>query len=151
MGRALVEHCSTSGDEVFSYDHKALDIADAEAVESVIVAKRPDAVINCAAWTDVDGCETNPTKAEQVNSLGPANLARRRTPDYHLNRLRFRRPERRFLHATRSAATDQRLRTIQTRRRAKSAGSPRADDCRTHRIHLRAGRQKLPEQCRDLD
>ena len=57
------------------YDHKALDIADADAVESVIVEQRPDAVINCAAWTDVDGCETNPAKAEQVNSVGPENLA----------------------------------------------------------------------------
>jgi len=70
-----VEHCSASGDEVFSYDHDALDIANAEAVESAIAARRPDAVINCAAWTDVDGCETNPEKAEQVNALGPENLA----------------------------------------------------------------------------
>jgi dTDP-4-dehydrorhamnose reductase len=76
VGRALVEHCSAGGDEVFSYDHNSLDITDAEAVESVIAAQRPDAVINCAAWTDVDGCETNPSKAEQVNSLGPENLAR---------------------------------------------------------------------------
>ena len=76
VGRALVEHCSASGDEVFSYDHDALDIANAEAVESEIAARRPDAVINCAAWTDVDGCETNPEKAEQVNALGPENLAR---------------------------------------------------------------------------
>jgi len=76
VGRALVEHCSANGDEVFGYDHHALDIADARAVESEITEKRPDAVINCAAWTDVDGCETNPEKAEQVNSLGPENLAR---------------------------------------------------------------------------
>jgi dTDP-4-dehydrorhamnose reductase len=70
-----VEHCSASGDEVFGYDHRGLDIADAQAVESAIAARRPDAVINCAAWTDVDGCESNPAKAEQVNSLGPENLA----------------------------------------------------------------------------
>ena len=76
VGRALVEHCSASGDEVLSYDHSGLDIADVEAVESTIVEKRPDAVINCAAWTDVDGCESNPEKARQVNSLGPENLAR---------------------------------------------------------------------------
>jgi len=75
VGRTLVEHCSASGDEVFGYDHQALDIADASAVDSVITAKRPDAVINCAAWTDVDGCESNPEKAEQVNALGPENLA----------------------------------------------------------------------------
>jgi len=76
VGRALVEHCSRSGDEVFAYDHNALDIADARATESVISARRPDAVINCAAWTDVDGCETSPEKAERVNALGPENLAR---------------------------------------------------------------------------
>ena len=76
VGRALVEHCSASGDEVFSYDHQALDIADAKAVETTIGSQRPDAIINCAAWTDVDGCESNPEKAEQVNALGPENLAR---------------------------------------------------------------------------
>jgi dTDP-4-dehydrorhamnose reductase len=76
VGRALVEHCCASGDEVVGYDHGALDIADAGAVESAISAQHPDAVINCAAWTDVDGCETNPEKAEQVNALGPENLAR---------------------------------------------------------------------------
>jgi dTDP-4-dehydrorhamnose reductase len=76
VGRALVEHCSAGGDEVFAYDHQTLDIADARAVETEITAHRPDAVINCAAWTDVDGCETNPEKAERVNALGPENLAR---------------------------------------------------------------------------
>lgn len=76
VGRALVEHCSTRGDEVLAYDHKALDIAEAGAVEAVIGEQRPAAVINCAAWTDVDRCEGNPGKAERVNSLGPENLAR---------------------------------------------------------------------------
>ena len=76
VGRALVEHCLARGDEVLSYDHKGLDIADADAVETVIVAGRPDAVINCAALTDVDGCERDPEKARQVNALGPENLAR---------------------------------------------------------------------------
>ena len=76
VGRALVAHCTTKGDEIFSYDHKALDIADAAAVEAEITRQRPDAVINCAAWTDVDGCESNPEKAERVNAVGPQNLAR---------------------------------------------------------------------------
>ena len=58
VGTALAQHCSAGGDAVISYDHKGLDITDAGAVESVIVNERPEAVINCAAWTDVDGCET---------------------------------------------------------------------------------------------
>lgn len=76
VGRALTEHCLASGDEVLTYDHERLDIADAGAVESVIDETHPDAVINCAAWTDVDGCETNPEKARLVNAVGPENLAR---------------------------------------------------------------------------
>jgi len=76
VGRALVEHCRANGDEVLSYDRKGLDISDADAVESVIVRQLPEAVINCAAWTDVDGCESDPEKARQVNASGPENLGR---------------------------------------------------------------------------
>lgn len=76
MGRALSEHCLKSDDEVLSYDHSGLDIADAEAVESVVLDQRPEAVVNCAAWTDVDGCESNVEKARLVNAVGPENLAR---------------------------------------------------------------------------
>ncbi len=76
VGSALAEHCSAAGDAVISCDHAGLDITDAGAVESVIVNERPEAVINCAAWTDVDGCESNSEKAQQANALGPENLAR---------------------------------------------------------------------------
>lgn len=76
VGRALTEHCRTQGDEVFAYDHQSLDIADREKVEAVIAERRPDAVINCAAWTAVDKCEADPGKAKIVNALGPENLAR---------------------------------------------------------------------------
>ena len=76
VAQALVEHCSASGDQVLAYDHGGLDISDARSAEQLIVAQSPDAVINCAAWTDVDGCETNPEKARLVNALGPENLAR---------------------------------------------------------------------------
>ena len=76
VGRALGEHCLASGDKVLAYDHKTLDIGDAAAVDTVVSEQRPEAVINCAAWTDVDGCESNPVRAELVNSLGPENLAR---------------------------------------------------------------------------
>lgn len=76
VGRASVAHCRANSDEVVAYDRHALDIGDAEQVERVIGSERPDAVINCAAWTDVDGCESDPAKAERVNATGPENLAR---------------------------------------------------------------------------
>ena len=76
VGHALVEHCSAAGDEVLAYDHKGLDITEPQSVESVITRDVPDAVINCSAWTDVDGCESNPEKARTENALGPENLAR---------------------------------------------------------------------------
>lgn len=76
VGRALTEHCGTQGDEVFAYDHQSLDIADPQKVDATIGERRPDAVINCAAWTNVDACEGDPEKTRQVNSFGPENLAR---------------------------------------------------------------------------
>ena len=76
VGRALVAHCSGHGDEVLGYDRQSLDISDPVAVESTVMDQRPDAVINCAAWTDVDACESNAAKARQANGDGPENLAR---------------------------------------------------------------------------
>jgi dTDP-4-dehydrorhamnose reductase len=76
VGRALRAHCEANADLVMGYDHQGLDISDAEAVTRVIQADRPEAVINCAAWTDVDGCESNPERAFAANAVGPANLAK---------------------------------------------------------------------------
>jgi dTDP-4-dehydrorhamnose reductase len=75
VGTALAEHCAAFGDAVIGYDHTGLDITDWDAVEKVVDKERPDAIINCAAWTDVDGCETNAEKAMRANAHGPENLA----------------------------------------------------------------------------
>ena len=52
-----------------------VDIADGGAVRRVVREVRPDVVIHGAAWTDVDGCEREPERAERVNGQGAANIA----------------------------------------------------------------------------
>lgn len=75
VGRALVRHCGGLGDEVLALDHAALDISDERAVAETVGRERPEAVVNCAAWTNVDGCEGDPVRARGANALGPENLA----------------------------------------------------------------------------
>jgi dTDP-4-dehydrorhamnose reductase len=75
VGRAVVDYSTNAGDEVFSLDRHALDITDAAAINKIMERARPDAVINCAAWTDVDGCESDRARAFEVNSFGPEKLA----------------------------------------------------------------------------
>ena len=75
VGTALAKHCAAGGDAVISYDHAGLDITDWDAVETAIDKEQPEAIINCAAWTDVDGCEINADKAMRANARGPENLA----------------------------------------------------------------------------
>lgn len=52
-----------------------VDISKKEDVQRIFVSEKPDIVIHTAAWTDVDGCELDPEKAEQVNVTGTLNVA----------------------------------------------------------------------------
>jgi dTDP-4-dehydrorhamnose reductase len=75
VGRAVVSHCTSQGERVIALDHRGLDIADKSKVDAAFDRERPDAVINCGAWTDVDGCELDPERAQVVNAHGPELLA----------------------------------------------------------------------------
>ena len=75
VGRAVAKQCAAAGDEVFAHDHESLDITNHESVRSTLERERPEAVINCAAWTDVDGCESNPQLAYAANAYAVENLA----------------------------------------------------------------------------
>jgi dTDP-4-dehydrorhamnose reductase len=68
LGRAVALDCRARGDEVFAHDRASLDITDAARVAEAFARERPDAVVNCAAWTDVDGCELDPARAFEINS-----------------------------------------------------------------------------------
>jgi dTDP-4-dehydrorhamnose reductase len=75
VGRATVSSFTTAGDVVTGLDHNALDISDESAVRATVESQSPDVVINCAAWTDVDGCEFDQQRAMRANALGPELLA----------------------------------------------------------------------------
>ena len=63
------------GCEIFPVDVDTLDISDSDAVNDFISKIKPRLIINCAAMTNVDGCETNLELADKVNAIGPKNLA----------------------------------------------------------------------------
>jgi dTDP-4-dehydrorhamnose reductase len=63
------------GDAARGVDIDEIDITSLESTERVLRTLKPDTVINCAAYTDVDGCESNVETAMQVNGEGVAHLA----------------------------------------------------------------------------
>lgn len=66
-----------AGTEVDYVDYDALDISDREAVDAWFAEHGPyDVVVNCAAITNVDGCEGDEEGAYRVNATGAENMAR---------------------------------------------------------------------------
>lgn len=63
------------GTEIIAADVDMLDITDYSSVEKFLNEKTPDIIINCAAMTDVDGCESKLELAMKVNAIGPRNLS----------------------------------------------------------------------------
>src|SRR3989338_2386286 len=61
---------------VFPASHRTADITDESALAGCMKKVRPDIVINCAAFINVDACEDHVLKAWQVNALGPGNIVR---------------------------------------------------------------------------
>ncbi|HUU54939.1 MAG TPA: dTDP-4-dehydrorhamnose reductase [Armatimonadota bacterium] len=61
--------------EVIRADLDDFDITEAKEARRALAAARPQMVIHCAAWTDVDGCERNPERAFQQNARGTWNVA----------------------------------------------------------------------------
>lgn len=78
LGRALVRALAASpGREIVAaVDLPELDIADADAVEALVAANPADFVVNAAAFTHVDRCESERDAAHRANAVGPGVLAR---------------------------------------------------------------------------
>ena len=75
LGRDVVAAAGDAGHEVVALARADLDITDAAAVGTAVRSAGPDAVINCAAWTDVDGAEADETAATAVNGAGAGHVA----------------------------------------------------------------------------
>ncbi len=71
LGHDLAIHCAAMGDDVVETDRQLLDVGDRDAVHGAVAGVRPDTVVNTAAWTAVDACEGDRSRALRVNALGP--------------------------------------------------------------------------------
>ena len=75
LGLAMQAELSRREIQFFALNSMDLDITNPESVNKMFSTSAPNIVVNCAAWTDVDGAEANKDMAFAVNALGPKNLA----------------------------------------------------------------------------
>ena len=61
--------------DAIACDHDTLDVTDRDAVLAAVATHRPGAVVNCAAWTAVDACESDPQRAFVANALAVRHVA----------------------------------------------------------------------------
>jgi len=73
LGKALMREWS--GDAVTGFSSRDADIRDPKQVQNAVQETRPEWIVLAAAYTDVDGCESNPDLAFAVNRDGPVNVA----------------------------------------------------------------------------
>ena len=75
LGREVVDAAARAGHAVVGLNRRGLDVTDADAVRERLCVERPDAVVNCAAYTDVDGAEQHRDTAFELNGRAPGVVA----------------------------------------------------------------------------
>jgi dTDP-4-dehydrorhamnose reductase len=75
LGHDLREAATRAGHDVIPLARAELDVRDAAAVRAAVAAAQPDAVVNCAAWTDVDGAEAQEADATALNGAAAGHVA----------------------------------------------------------------------------
>lgn len=75
LGSDVTYAAENAGHDVRGYGRNDLDVTDIDRLRRRLELDRPDAIINCAAWTDVDGAEEAPEQAMAVNGTGAGNVA----------------------------------------------------------------------------
>ncbi len=87
LGKALMSEWAEVEDDVTGFGSADGDIRDSRKVLDLVEASRPDWIILAAAYTEVDGCETNRDLAFDVNCRGAVNVAQ--AAKHHGGRLLF--------------------------------------------------------------
>jgi len=75
LGLDVRRAADDAGHDAVALTRAQLDVTDGGAVATAVREAAPDAVINCAAWTAVDGAESEPDQATAVNGAGAGNVA----------------------------------------------------------------------------
>src|SRR5690349_17673203 len=75
LGHRVVADAVVRGHEVVATTLAQLDLTDAAAVSHALADIAPDAIVHCAAYTDVDGAEEHEDQAQRVNADAAANVA----------------------------------------------------------------------------
>ncbi len=75
LGRDVMLAAGNAGHDVVGFGRTELDVTNPAALEKKLDLERPDVVINCAAWTDVDGAEASEEASFAVNGTGAGNVA----------------------------------------------------------------------------
>jgi len=75
LGIAVSHELDICGIPFHAWSSKDLDITQSSRVREAIEKESPTVIVNCAAWTNVDGAESHEIAASRVNSDGPENLA----------------------------------------------------------------------------
>ncbi len=75
LGRELTKQYSERNEELILTDVAQLDITNTKQVYEFVNLHKPEVIINCAAHTAVDKCETDEENAYKINAIGPKNLS----------------------------------------------------------------------------
>jgi dTDP-4-dehydrorhamnose reductase len=76
LGRAVARRLERDSPDTIAATRAEIDIADRFGLEAEVERLRPTVIVNCAAYTDVDGCTRDPERAREVNAQGAENVAR---------------------------------------------------------------------------
>jgi dTDP-4-dehydrorhamnose reductase len=85
LGHRVAAVAHSRGHAVTATDLPEVDLTDERAVREFVEQRAPDAIVNCAAYTDVDACEANEELATKVNGEAAGNVARCGVPVVHVS------------------------------------------------------------------